>query len=470
MADKALSLPRTKEERSIIDRFFKLSENKTTVRTEIIAGLTTFLTMAYILGVNPAMLSATGMDFQSVFLATAISAGIATIIMGLVANYPVALAPGMGVNAFFTYTVVMTYGYTWQEALAAVFLTGIIFLIISFSGVRKNVINAIPADLKHAIGAGIGFFIAFIGFKNAGIIVANGATYVGLGQLTHPTVLLCLFGVAVTLFFVIRGVKAGVFYGLATTAVVGIILGMLGVSMMPTMPSSIVSVNLEMSTFGGFLEGMKTIFTKPDLLIVLFSLLFVDFFDTAGTLVAVGSRVGLLDDKGELKHAERAFAADSIGTIIGATLGTSTVTSYVESTAGVEAGARTGLSSVVVGVLFLLSVFFMPLLSVVDGIMVADGVFLSPVTSPALIVVGILMVSQVKHINFENMSAAAPAFITIIMMLLTFSIADGIAFGMITYVLVKVAAKEAREIHPAMWIISGIFIIYFSDVLQLFLK
>lgn len=459
MADKAIVI--TQEKKSFLDRFFKLTENKTSIKTEVLAGLTTFLTMAYILGVNPAMLSATGMDFQSVFLATAISAGVASIIMGLVSNYPVALAPGMGVNAFFTYTIVMTYGFTWQEALAAVFITGVLFLIISFTGVRKTVINAIPTDLKHAIGAGIGFFIAFIGFKNAGIIVSNGATYVGLGSLSHPTVLLCLFGIAVTLFLIARKVNAAVFYGLAITAITGVVLGLAGVEMMPVMPSAIVSVDLQMSTFGGFLEGFKTIFSHPELFVVLFSLLFVDFFDTAGTLVAVGSRVGLLDEKGDLKNAERAFAADSVGTIVGSVLGTSTVTSYVESTAGIEAGARTGLSSVVVGILFILSIFFMPLLSVVDGIMVAEGVFLSPVTSPALIVVGILMVSQVKQIDFERITQAAPAFVTIIMMVLTFSIADGIALGLLTYGVVKIAAKETKDVHPAMWVIIALFVLHF---------
>lgn len=453
------------EKQSFLEKRFKLKEHNTSVKTEIIAGITTFLTMAYILGVNPGMLSATGMDFQSVFLATAISAGLASIIMGIVANFPVALAPGMGVNAFFTYTVCMTYGYTWQEALAAVFITGIIFLVISFSGLRKTVINSIPQDLKNAIGAGIGFFIAFIGLKNAGIIVSNSATLVGLGDLTNPAVVLCIFGIIITLVLIAKRVKAAVFYGLFATAVIGVVAGMLGVPFMPAMPTGIVSTDFSMPTFGAFLVGFETIFTKPDLIVVLFSLLFVDFFDTAGTLVAIGNRIGLIDQKGELRNAEQAFAADSVGTMIGAVAGTSTVTSYVESTAGVEAGGRTGLTAVVVGVLFLLSTLFYPLLSVVNSVMVAEGVFLSPVTSPALIVVGILMVEQVKHIEWENFAEAAPSFITILMMILTSSIADGIAFGFLTYGVVSIATGKAKEVKPTMWAIIVIFLIHFSGIL-----
>ncbi|MGL5979142.1 MAG: NCS2 family permease [Erysipelotrichaceae bacterium] len=445
----------------MLEKVFKLRKHNTTVRTEIIAGFTTFLTMAYILGVNPGMLADAGMDFQSVFLATAIASGVACIIMGLVANYPVALAPGMGVNAFFTYTIVLTYGYTWQEALAAVFLSGIIFLIISFTGVRKNVINAIPPVLKNAIGAGIGFFIAFLGLKNAGIIVANPSTFVGLGELSHPTVLLCVFGVALTIVLLARKVKAAVFFGMLGTAILGVALGFMGVDFMPALPTAIFTTDFSMPTLGAFVEGLQTIFTKPDLLVVLFSLLFVDFFDTAGTLVAIGNRANLMDEKGELIDAEKAFAADSVGSIVGACMGTSTVTSYVESTAGVEAGGRTGLTAVVVGILFLLSVFVAPALSIVGSIMVADGVFLSPITSPALIVVGILMIEQVKHIDWDDLANAAPSFMTIIFMVLSFSIADGIAMGFLTYGLVMVASGRAKEVKVPMWVIIAIFMLHF---------
>ncbi|MGL5541702.1 MAG: NCS2 family permease [Erysipelotrichaceae bacterium] len=445
----------------MFEKVFKLSEKKTTVRTEVIAGITTFLTMAYILGVNPGILSDAGMDFQSVFLATALASGIACIIMGLVSNYPVALAPGMGVNAFFTYTVVLTYGYTWQEALACVFLSGILFLVISFTGVRKNVINAIPQEMKNAIGAGIGFFIAFIGLKNAGIIVSNPATYLGLGNLSHPTVLLCIFGIALTLILLARKVKAAVFYGLAGTAILGVVLGLAGVDMMPVLPSAIVSTDFNMPTFGAFVEGLKSVFSKPDLMLVIFSFIFVDFFDTAGTLVAIGNRTGMIDENGDLIDAEKAFTGDSIGTLVGAVFGTSTVTSYVESSAGVEAGGRTGLTAVVVGILFLLSVFFYPVLSVVGSIQIAEGLFVSPVTSPALIIVGILMVEQVRHLDWEDLTHAAPGFITIIMMILSFSIADGIAMGFMTYGLVKLATGQWRDVKWPMWIIIAIFVLHF---------
>ena len=386
----------------MLEKLFKLKEKHTSVKTEIIAGVTTFLTMAYILGVNPNMLSATGMDFNSVFLATAISSGIASILMGLLANYPVSLAPGMGVNALFTYTVCFQYGYTWQEALAVVLLSGVIFFIISVTGLRKMVINAIPKHLKAAIGAGIGFFIAFIGLKNAGIVVANASTYVGLGPFTDPTVALCLFGIIVTVVLLIRKVNAAVFYGLIITAVAGVVLGMLGVSGMPAVPSGVVDSVPAMPTFMAFTEGFSTLFSHPDLILVLFSFLFVDFFDTAGTLVAIASRIDLIDEKGELINAEQAFVADSVGTCVGAVLGTSTVTSFVESTSGVAAGGRTGLTAVVTGVLFLLAVFFTPLLSVFNSVPVMIGetqYFLSPVTSPALIIVGVLMVQQLREID-----------------------------------------------------------------------
>ena len=448
----------------MFEKLFKLKAKNTTVKTEVIAGITTFLTMAYILGVNPQMLSATGMDFNSVFLATAIASGIASILMGILANFPVALAPGMGVNALFTYTVCMGYGYLWQEALAVVFISGVIFLIISITGLRKIIINAIPTHLKSAIGAGIGFFIAFIGLKNAGIVIPNASTYIGLGPLTTPTILLCLLGLVITIVLLVRKVNAAVFYGLLATAVVGVILGMAGISGMPTAPASIVASVPPMPTFMAFTDGFKTLFSHPDLILVIFSFLFVDFFDTAGTLVAIGSRVGLIDKKGELINAEQAFAADSVGTCVGAVLGTSTVTSYVESTAGVAAGGRTGLTAVVTGVLFILSVFFTPLLSVVNSVPVLIGeatFFLSPVTSPALIVVGVLMVQQVREIEWLDLKIAAPCFITIIMMVCTASISDGIALGFITYGIAELASGDYKNVHVSMWVLILIFLARF---------
>ena len=440
------------ERRGIMfEKLFKLSSHNTTVKTELIAGLTTFLAMAYILAVNPGMLSTTGMPYQSVFLATAIASGIASILMGLLANYPVALAPGMGVNAFFTYTVCLTFGYSWQAALAAVFVSGIIFIVISVTGLRKMIINAIPQQLKLAIGAGIGFFIAFIGLKNAGLIVANDATFVALGNLTDPAVLLAIFGLALTLLLLARKVSAAVFWGLVGTAVVGVILGLCGIQGMPQLPTSIVSFNFDMPTMGAFAQGFGELFARKDFFVVIFSFLFVDFFDTAGTLVAVANRANLINEKGELENIEKALLSDSVGTCVGAVLGTSTVTSFVESTSGVEVGGRTGLTACTTGVLFFLSIFFFPILSVVTP----------QVTAPALIVVGILMAQQLGGIQWDNFVFASTGFMAIISMILTYSISDGIAIGFITYGAVMLGSGKAKEVRPIIWILDIIFILYF---------
>ena len=324
----------------MFEKLFKLKEKGTTVKTEVIAGVTTFLAMAYILAVNPTMLKEAGLSYDGVFLATALSAGIATLIMGLLANYPVALAPGMGVNALFTYTIVLTMGYSPEAALAAVVVSGLIFLIISVTGIRKAIINAIPHQLKLSIGAGIGFFIAFIGFKNAGIIVGSDSTFVALGDLTNPVVLLAVFGILITIILMAKKVPAAVFYGLVITAIVGIIFGLFGVEGMPKMPNAVVSFDLDTSGFGLFMNGFGELFSHPDCVVALFSLLFVDFFDTAGTLISVANKTNLVDQNGELENIEQALVADSVGTVIGGILGTSTVTSFVESTAGVEAGGK----------------------------------------------------------------------------------------------------------------------------------
>ncbi|MSA73200.1 NCS2 family permease [Holdemania massiliensis] len=435
----------------MLEKLFKLSSHKTTVKTEILAGLTTFLAMAYILAVNPDMLSATGMPVQSVFLATAIASGVASILMGVLANYPVSLAPGMGVNAFFTYTVCMQFGYSWEAALAAVFVSGIVFIIISVTGLRKMIINAIPQQLKLAIGAGIGFFIAFIGMKNAGIIVANESTFVALGNLTDPVVLLAIFGLALTLILIAKKVTAAVFWGLIGTAVVGVLAGLCGIANMPQLPSSIMQFNFEMPTLGAFMSGFGELFAHKDFIVVIFSFLFVDFFDTAGTLVAVANRAGLVNEKGELENIERALLSDSVGTCVGAVLGTSTVTSFVESTSGVEVGGRTGLTAVATGILFLLSIVFFPLLSVVT----------SAVTAPALIVVGILMAQQLGGIDWDNFIYASTGFMAIIMMILCYSISDGIALGFITYGAVMLGSGKAKEVRPIIWILDLVFMLYF---------
>ena len=372
--------------------------------------------------------------------------------MGLLANYPVALAPGMGVNALFTYTLVFGMGYSPAAALAAVVVSGIIFLVISVTGIRKAIINAIPQQLKLAIGAGIGFFIAFLGFKNAGIIVSDASTFVALGDLRDPVVLLAVFGILVTIILMARKVPAAVFYGLIITAVVGVILGLCGIAGMPEVPSAIISFDLDTSGFGIFMNGFGELFSHPDCIVALFSLLFVDFFDTAGTLISVANKTNLVDKNGELANIEQALIADSTGTVIGGILGTSTVTSFVESTAGVEAGGRTGLTACTTAVLFFLSIFFAPVLSVVTN----------AVTAPALIAVGISMATQLGGIEWDDIVFAAAGFITVIMMVLTYSISDGIAFGFIVYGLTSAIAGRAKDIKPIVWVLILVFIAYFA--------
>ena len=434
----------------MLEKIFKLQEKGTTVKTEILAGVTTFLAMAYILAVNPAMLGETGMSVQGVFLATAISSAVATIIMGLIANYPVALSAGMGVNALFTYTICGTMGLSYKGALACVFVSGIIFVVISVTGLRRMIINAIPAQLKLAIGAGIGFFIAFIGLKNAGIIIASPATFVSLGDFTQPAVILAIFGILVTILLLSRKVPAAVFYGLLVTAVAGIIAGLCGIKGMPTLPNAVVSAEFDFSLVGVFASGMDELLSHPSCFVAIFSLLFVDFFDTAGTLVAVANRANLIDDKGELENVERALLADSIGTVFGSVMGTSTVTSFVESTSGVEVGGRTGLTALTTGILFLLSVFFSPLLAAVT----------SAVTAPALVVVGILMAQQLKGIDWDNFVYAASGFMTVLFMILAYSISDGIAIGFITCALTMVGVGKAKEVKPIVWVLVVFFVIF----------
>ena len=441
----------------MFEKLFKLSEKHTDVKTEVMAGLTTFLAMAYILGVNPGMLSAVeGMSFPAVFLATAVSSGIATLIMALFANYPVALAPGMGVNAFFAFTVCLAgdfggYGYTFTEALFGVFLSGLVFVVVSVTGLREAIINAIPKNLKLAIGAGIGFFIAFIGLKNAGIIVNNESTAVALGNLADPAVLLALFGIITTIVLMIKKVNGAVFIGMVINAVIGTVLGMMGVGGMPAV-TGFMSVDFDFSLLGAFVQGAQGFFSHSSWFVVLFSFLFVDFFDTAGTLVAVGNNIGLVDEKGNMKDIDKALLADSVGTVVGAAMGTSTVTSFVESGAGVAAGGRTGLTALVTGVCFFLSVFFYPLIS---------GVAVNAVTAPAIFVVGILMSQQLKEVEFEKLEVAAPAFITIVFMILAYSISDGIAMGFIVYGASMLAAGRKKEVTPLCWVLIVVFILYY---------
>ena len=440
----------------MLDNFFRFEENGTDFKTEIIAGITTFLAMAYILGVNPVILADGGMPATGVFFATAVASGVACLIMGLVARYPVGLAPGMGLNALFTYTIILTMGNTWETALAAVFVSSIIFLIITISGLREAILNAIPLDLKLGIGAAIGFFLAFLGLKGAGIIVDDPSTLVGMGSLMAPSALLALIGIIITLVLYVRKVPAAVFLGLVATAILGVIFTLFGFgagdSLMPAIPAQFITVDFDTSLFLGFTRGFAQLFSNiPNLIMMLFSLVFVTFFDTTGTLMALGRQCGFIDDDGQAVGIEKAFLADAIGGIVGAVVGTSTVTAYVESAAGVGMGAKTGLAAIVTGILFFLSIFFSPLVL---------SLFTSPVTCAALVIVGILMIEQLKEVEWTNLIVAAAVFMTIIMMVLTYSISLGIAWGFVIYAVASLASGKAKDLGLGIWLMVIVFVIY----------
>jgi adenine/guanine/hypoxanthine permease len=439
-------------------KYFEFDKLGTNYRREILGGLTTFLAMAYILVVNPNILTladipdlpdALRMDYGAVFVATAVSAAIGCFVMGILAKYPLALAPGLGLNAFFAYTVVLTNGSPWQHALAAVFVSGVIFFVLTLTGLREKLINAIPMELKIAVGAGIGLFVAFIGLKNAKIIVPSQATAIGLGDLHNPEVLLAIFGIVLTIIFLVRGWKAGVFIAMAITAIAGMIFGLV------ELPSQIVSAPPSVEpTFGKLFSAFTDLnFYTLTMLSVILSFLFVDFFDNAGTLMAVANQAGFVKDN-KLPRAGKALISDSIASTVGSVFGTSTVTSYVESSAGVGAGARSGFASVVTGICFLLALFFSPVL----------GVITSAVTAPALIVVGILMVSSLGEIEWKKFEVAVPAFFTMIMMPLTSSIATGLAIGFVFYPITMILSGKAKQVHPIMYIFGLIFLIYLGTV------
>ncbi len=452
----------------MIKKFFKLEERGTTIRTEVIGGLVTFLAMVYIVGVNPGMLSdgALWSPFLpgGVFVATALAAGGATILMGLFANYPIALASGMGINAIVAFTLIgnpgfgFGYGFSWQEALAVVLVSGIIFLVISLTPIRKWIINAVPHSLKKAIGAGIGFFIAFVGLQNAGIIVPNDATAVALGDFADPAVLLALFGIVlvVVLYSVRHKIsKFALILAMIGTAVVGVVAGLLGVAGMPSFGAFDYSPLADFGeTATGVWSGLGTIWSNPSLWIALFTLVYIDIFDTAGTLIAVSGPAGLLNEKGELENVDRAMLVDAVGTTFGAMVGTSTVTSYIESSAGIEAGARTGLSSVVVGLLFLATIALFPVFNIFINF--------SALTSMALVLVGVLMFVQIKDIDWADTPVIIGSFLTIIVMMLAYSIGTGIAFGFIFYVVSMMVQKRFKEVNPVMYVLAAAFVVYFT--------
>ena len=417
-----------------MEKLFKLSAHKTNVRTEVLAGVTTFLTMAYILIVNPLMLSEAGMDFGAVFTATALSSAIATLVMALLANLPFALAPGMGLNAFFAYTVVLTMGYSWQQALTAVFIEGIIFIALTALNIREAIVNSIPSNVKKAISVGIGLFIAFIGLQNAGIIV-DGATLVQLGDVTTGTALVAMIGLVITGILVAFKVRGSLLLGIVATTIIGIPLGVTSWSGGSFAPPSLAPTFLAFSFADMF---------SIDMIVIVFTFLFVDMFDTVGTLIGCATKADILEKDGSIPKCKEALFADAIGTTVGAMLGTSTVTTYVESSAGVTEGGKTGLTSLTVAVLFLVSLFLSPLFISIPG----------AATAPTLILVGLFMISPVKEIDFEEPTEAIPAFLTILFMVTSYSIANGIMYGALSWILLKLFTKRAKEITPMMVIIA----------------
>lgn len=427
-----------------MEKYFKLKENGTTVKTEIIAGITTFMTMAYILVVNPGILSETGMDFGAVFTATALSALIATAITGLYAKLPFAQAPGMGLNAFFAYTIVLSMGYSWKFALTAVLLEGFIFILLTVFNVREAIIDSIPNNIKKAISVGIGLLIAFIGLVNANIIIQpKSGIILGLGDITKGEGLLAIIGIVITGTLLARKVKGALLFGIIITTIIGIPMG---ITKLPetlfSLPPSLKPIFLQFE--------WKNIFTF-DMFIVLFTLLFMDMFDTVGTLVGVATKANMLDKNGRVPRAKEALLADAIGTTVGACLGTSTVSTYVESAAGVAEGGRTGLTALSTAFMFGVSLLLSPLFIMIP----------SPATAPALILVGLFMISPIKEIDFEDFTEAIPAFFTIIMMPLTYSISDGIVFGITSYVFLKVLTGRAKEVSLATYVVCALFILKF---------
>ncbi len=435
--------PPVGEEGSLLNALFKLREHGTSLRTELLAGITTFLTMAYITFVNPAILADAGMDFGAVFVATCLAASFGSLVMGLYANYPIALAPGMGLNAFFTYGVVLGLGHSWQVALGAVFVSGVLFVALSVLPVREWIINSIPRTLKMAISAGIGLFLAIIALKNAGIVVDNPATLLTLGNLLAPSALLALIGFFVIVALSQRRIPGAVVIGILAVTAVGVALGVSPWKGLTSVPPNPAATLLQLDITGAL---------ELSLITVVLTFLFVDLFDTAGTLIGVAHRAGLLDQQGRLPRLGRALIADSTATVFGAAVGTSPTTSYIESAAGTQVGGRTGLTAVVVGLLFLLCLFLAPLAQSVPGY----------ATAPALLFVACLMARGLAEIDWEDVSEAAPAVVAAIAMPLTFSIAHGIGLGFVTYATVKLLSGRYRECSPAVTVIAALFAAKFA--------
>ena len=426
----------------MIERYFRLHENHTTIRAEFLGGLTTFITMAYIVVVNPQILAKAGMPVEGVVFATCISSAAATLVMGLYANYPIALAPGMSLNAYFTYAVCLGMHVPWRTALGVIFFSGIFFLILTVTRIREQIVNGIPECLKHSTAGGIGMFIAFVGLRNANLVVANPATFVSLGSFANHEAQLALIGLAIILILMTRKITGAILIGVLATTLIGILRGM------SSWPTSFFSLPHPSATWLQLdLRGALHL----GLLEIVFVFLFVDLFDNVGTLVGVCEQGGFVKD-GKIPRVGRALISDAVGTVFGALTGTSTVTSYIESAAGVAAGARTGLSNIVVAALFLLAAFFAPLAAAIPGY----------ATAPALIIVGALMTESIGRVRWPDFTEAIPAFVTLLATPLTFSIATGLSLGLISYTLVKVAAGKFKEVSPVIWILTALFILRYA--------
>lgn len=434
-----------------MEKFFKLKENNTTVKTEVLAGITTFFAMAYIIFVNPTYLKGAGMDFTAVMVATCLSAAVGTLLTAFIANVPFAQAPGMGLNAFFTYTIVLGKGYTWQQGLGIVFISGVLFLLITISPLRSKIIESIPVCLKNAISAGIGLFIAFIGLLNAGIVQCfgpEGGSYTDLGSIVSGSALLALIGLLITGILIAHKVKAAIFIGILITTVIGIPMGI------TTIPESFTMSgigNLSLTAFkldipGTMSMGLLVLFTQ------VISFAIVDMFDTVGTLLGTAGNAGMLDKDGNLPGGDKALIADAVGTIFGALMGTSTVTTFVESSTGIQEGGRTGLASVVTGLLFLLAILLAPVAGIIPG----------AATAPALIIVGVYMIHNAVQVNWSDFEEALPCFLTIAMMPFAYSISDGIGFGFISYAVIKVARGKYKEVPVLIYLLSALFILMYA--------
>ncbi len=426
----------------MLTKLFGFKKGETTVRTEIFAGITTFLTMAYILAVNPNILGDTGMDKGALFTTTVLISGLATIFMGLYAKLPFALAPGMGLNAFFAYTVCLVLGYSWQFALTAVFLEGIIFILLTLTNIREKLVYLIPDTLKKSISAGIGLYIAFIGLKSAGVIVNNDATLVSLGKITSGPALLCIIGIILTSIMLIKNVKGGLLIGILTTTVIGIPMGVTQFNGIMSTPPSMEPILFQFQ--------WDQILTK-DMFIVVFTFLFVDLFDTIGTIIGVTTRAGMTDKDGKIPGLKKAFLVDAVATTAGAAMGTSTVTTFVESAAGVEQGGRSGLTAFVTGICFLVAMFFAPFFLAIPA----------AATAPVLFLVGLMMMASVTEIDFKNYTEAIPAFVCIIMMPLSYSISEGIVLGQLSYVLLNALSGNFKKVTVGMWILAAFFLLKF---------